>query len=217
MAVAPPALTARQAAVVTAAQIVVNINTAVTLLFQRRQRPRLPKRIPKFMKALENDHDCRIFCRMTVDEVTNLCALLVQDTLYAGHYKYSPLYRLTAFLIQMSHNYHYRQLRTDFDWACDSIHCNFYYWSDQIVSVLDSVDSPDRICLWSQDEFRQFRRDPQVELFRNCIGAVDSIFIEIYRPDETRRSFTLLFLVQRHGRGLLHSYMRSPRKDPLLR
>ena len=182
MAAAPQRLTAAEVIVVSVAQVVININTAVASLIRRRKRPRLPQRIPKFIKVLENDQECRLFCRMSVNEVVNLCALLVQDTLYAGHYKYSPLHRFTAFLIQMSHNYHYRQLRTDFDWAMICLNLNF--WADQIVAVLDSDDSPDNICLWSQAEFRQFRRNPQVQLFPNCIGAVDSIFIQIYRPDE---------------------------------
>ena len=50
--------------------------------------------------------------------------------------------------------------------------------------MLDCDDSPDHIRLWTQNEFRQFRSDPRVEVFRNCIGAVDSMFIEIYRPDK---------------------------------
>ena len=121
---------------------------------------------------------------MSIAEVSALCVRLVHDTGFAGHYKYTPLHRLVAYLIQLGHNYHYRHLRTHFDWADGSIRRNLTYWTDQVLGILDADDSIDNIRIWNQHDCSDFRRQPYVTRFRNCIGCVDSIFIEIYRPGD---------------------------------
>jgi hypothetical protein len=177
----------RQIAVLAAAQSTININNAVVSLLQqrrRRRKPRLPVRMPTFVKVLHEDIQCQAYCRMSIAEVSALCVRLVHDTGFAGHYKYTPLHRLVAYLIQLGHNYHYRHLRTHFDWADGSIRRNLTYWTDQVLGILDADNSIDNIRIWNENDFSDFRRQPHVTRFKNCIGCVDSIFIEIYRPGD---------------------------------
>jgi hypothetical protein len=164
---------------------------AVLLLVRRRhahyrRRPRIAVRYPVFDKCIGNDREYHTFCRVSSDQARTLCTLLghnVSNNEYSGHYKFSPFRRFTAFLIQFGHNYHYRHLRTSFDWSCTSIHNNFVYWIEQIVTVLDADNSPDNIRIWNAQDFRDFRRNAGVRSFKHCIGCIDSIFIELYRPD----------------------------------
>jgi hypothetical protein len=167
-----------------------SLHVATALIHQHRhrirRRPRLPVRYPLFDKCISNDSEYHLHCRMNIAQARALCAALgldASDNEYSGHYKYSAFRRFTAFLIQMGHSYHYRHLRSSFDWSYTSIHNNFNFWIDHIIAVLDADGSADNIRIWTARDFDDFRRNPNVQMFRHCIGCVDSIFIELYRPD----------------------------------
>jgi hypothetical protein len=164
-------------------------HVALTLIHhrpRRQRRPRIPVRCPLFDKCIGNDAEYHLYCRMSICQARALCSALgfdASDTEYSGHYKYAPFRRFTAFLIQMGHNYHYRHLRSHLDWSCTSIHDNFVYWIDQVIVVLDADGSADNIRIWNTQDFDDFRRNPRVRMFQHCIGCIDSIFVELYRPD----------------------------------
>jgi hypothetical protein len=100
-------------------------------------------------------------------------------------------------------------------WARNSARINQVYWMEEIISVLNAPDSPDRIAGWSREEYFDFFNAPpsiQVpnDIFRDCIGSVDGTYIYIERPaqheslyySEYAGGHCLLFItvIDRYGR-----------------
>jgi hypothetical protein len=48
---------------------------------------------------------------------------------------------------------------------------------------MDADTSEDNIRLWTREEYREFILNPPAIRYKHCIGCVDSIFIQIPRPD----------------------------------
>ena len=125
-----------------------------------------------------------VLTRFRLEEAQELCILIGLDptSTRTGRFKITPFQRFTVFLLSMADSIRLRRLRAEFGWSKDSIRINNLWLTEQIINVLDSPNSPDRIDGWNNDEISNFLSNPSVQLFQQCIGVVDATYIRIQRP-----------------------------------